>query len=399
MTTLTWVTLEPPDRSRGGGSIREAHLLSAVASRAETHLITVGALGDASVRSTLASVTELTPRVTSPPAWRPHRQARDLWRALAVRQPAEVVDLRRTVEDIRRVLVDGRTDVVCIEHHGLAHLLPPEHRSRWTLTFPHVPSVVAGHAAAIASSGRQRWLLERERAAARRLERWIADRYDVVVAVAEDDAAALPGQVVVAPNGVDVDAFTPAPLPTEPRVVFTGSLAYLPNVDGIRWFCDDVVPGLRDLAPSFELEVVGREPTPEVRALDALANVRVVGAVPDIAAHLHRARVAVVPLRIGSGTRLKALEAMAAGRPVVGTSIGLAGLGLRDGEHALFADDAPSLTRAIARVLDDDALAARLAENGRRVAVERFGWDVIGAAFAAAVLGSDEDGADPGRRR
>ena len=102
---------------------------------------------------------------------------------------------------------------------------------------------------------------------------------------------------------------------------------------------------------------------------------------------LSRARVAVVPLRVGSGTRLKALEAMAAGRPLVGTTVGLEGLGVLDGVHALVADTAPAFAAAIVHALEDDGLAASLTTAGRLLA-EDFEWTAIGESFITAVLGN-----------
>src|SRR5207302_4004164 len=148
--------------------------------------------------------------------------------------------------------------------------------------------------------------------------------------------------------------FQPAPLADAPTLVFTGTLSWGPNIDGLTWFCTDVLPLVRARVPDVRLDIVGREPLPEVEALARLAGVSVHADVPSVVPWLEQARVAVVPLRIGSGTRIKALEAMAAGRPVVGTSVGLEGLDIEDGVHALVADEPPTLADAVVRVLTDD---------------------------------------------
>jgi glycosyltransferase involved in cell wall biosynthesis len=101
--------------------------------------------------------------------------------------------------------------------------------------------------------------------------------------------------------------------------------------------------------------------------------------------YLQSTRVVLVPLRVGTGTRLKALEGMAAGRPVVGTSIGLEGIGIVDGVHALVADDASAFAQAVVRALRDDDLARSLSRAGREHVEEQFGWDRIGARFVATV--------------
>jgi glycosyltransferase involved in cell wall biosynthesis len=277
--------------------------------------------------------------------------------------------------------------VVCIEHHGLAPLLPARRHNRWALTMHNVPSQVAVHAAAVAPARRQRWLREQERKRAERLERWALDAFDVVFAVSEEDAAALPGPAIVVPNGVDTERFRPSALPREPRLVFIGTLGYLPNVDGITWFCEEVMPRVQSVVPGAVLDVVGRLPTPEVLALGQRPGIKVHVDVPDVLPLLHGARLAVVPLRIGSGTRLKALEAMAAGRPVVGTSTGLEGLGVVSGQHALVTDGVEEMAGAVLAVLAGDELARRLALEGRRLVESRYRWDRIGERFVAALLG------------
>jgi glycosyltransferase involved in cell wall biosynthesis len=153
-----------------------------------------------------------------------------------------------------------------------------------------------------------------------------------------------------------------------------------------------VLPLVRSEVPGARLDLVGMRPGPEVRALAANDGVDLHADVPDVMPYLQRARVAVVPLRVGSGTRLKALEAMAAGRPVVGTTIGLSGLGLVPGRHALFADDPVAVARAVVSVLQDDGLAAGLAAAGRTFVEERYGWDRIGELFVRSLLtGWDSD--------
>lgn len=218
----------------------------------------------------------------------------------------------------------------------------------------------------------------------------MVSRYDRVIAVSEADAQVLqpadPGKVTVVPNGVELRDSTPAGLPADPVVVFTGALYTGPNRDGIGWFCREIWPIVLRDRPDARLLIVGSRPTPDVERLAGDPGVELIPDVPEIWGYLDRARVAIVPLRIGSGTRLKALEAMAAARPVVGTSIGLEGLGLVDGHHAAFADDPVSFAAAINRALSDESWAAALAKNGLRMVEDQYGWQSIGANFADTVL-------------
>jgi glycosyltransferase involved in cell wall biosynthesis len=219
-------------------------------------------------------------------------------------------------------------------------------------------------------------------------ERAAVRAFDRVITCSDEDAAALPpsGQVTVVPNGVDTAKFRPAPLPAAAKIVMTGALYTGPNVDGATWFCHEVIPLVQASRPDVELDIVGALPTDEVLALGRMGGVTVHADVADVLPFLHASRVAVVPLRLGSGTRLKALEALAAGRPVVGTSIGLEGLDLVDGQHALVADDPQAFATAILRLLGDDQLAAGLVTAGRRLVEDRYSWSHIADRFAEAVI-------------
>lgn len=390
MTRALWVTVEAPDRGLGGGSIRQAHLLEALAGRVETHLVLVGRLEDPLTRARLAAVTEVAP----PPERRNMGRTGDrlvtLSRAVLGSGPDSVAENRPH----RRLLAPlvagaGAFDLVCVEHGRLAPVIGAHrHRSnRWVLTLHNLASEQAAHALALSPGGRQRWLAGRQRETARRFELAWAGAYDRVVVTSGEDAAALGTGVAVVPNGVDTAAFRPSPVPREPRLVFTAVLHWLPNVEGIEWFCSAVWPRVQAAVPSATLDIVGRQPVARVGALAGLRGVRVHPDVASVAPFLARARVAVVPVRIGSGTRLKALEALAAGRPVVGTTIGLAGLGLEPGRHALVADDPAVMADAILAVLGDDALAGRLAGAGRALVEARYSWERVGAQFLDAVLG------------
>lgn len=389
MIRALWVSAEAPDRGLGGGSIRQAYLLEALSRAAETRLLLAGRLGDERIRSGLAEVVEVDATVAPDPPTRWRRRLRDLRRATVARGPAEV-DANRGVRralgpHLARLARDA--DVVVVEHTALAPLLPPVRVNRWALTFHNVPSVTARHLAAFAPGRRQRWVYRREEHKARALEAWAVRSYDVVFAVSADDAAALGGAPVVVPNGVDVDRFRPSPLPSAPRLCFTGTLHFPPNVDALVWFCDEVLPRVQAAVSGAGLDIVGRGPGPQVRALASRPGVRLFADVPDVRPHLAAARVAVVPVRMGSGTRIKALEAMAAGRPVAGTSVGLAGLEVRAGTHALVADDPPTLAAAVVRLLTDDGLARAVAGAARALVESCYAWPVVAGRFLSALLG------------
>jgi len=380
--SILWVTAQAPDRSSGGGNIRQAHLLAALTERATVDLVLAGHLRDEDLRRSVRKVIE----VDGPDA---RGTTRPKGRAAAVtsRQPDEVRYLagaRRALGPLARQ--DGGYDLVTLEHAGLAPLVPRRRTTAWAITLHNVGSRWAAQAAAASPGLRSaRLRVEQRRSAA--LERRIMAAFDLVVVPSDEDAALLPGDAAVVPNGVDVGAFVPGALPPSPSLVFTGTLGYLPNVDGLTWFCAEVLPIVRASCPSVTLDIVGSRAGPAVRALASSPGVRLHEDVTAVQPYLAAGRVAVVPLRIGTGTRLKALEAMAAGRPVAGTGVGLEGLGLVPGRHALVADAPAELARHIVALLGDDALADRLAAAGRALVEDRFDWRVIGGAYADLLVG------------
>lgn len=215
-----------------------------------------------------------------------------------------------------------------------------------------------------------------------RVESAFCKRAARVFAIQDSEAGELrrvaPGaRVEIVPIGVDFRRFQER-RPDAPAVVLVvGSYAWSPNLEGLRRFLDLGWPTLRALAPDARLVVVGKDlPEPfaaELRARDAVA----LGYVPDIGAEFARASALVVPLWVGAGARVKIVEALAAGLPVVATKLAAEGLGLRDGVHALFAEEPTGLARAVARLLAEPELARRLSAEGRDWAAAHFSLDAV----------------------
>ncbi len=188
----------------------------------------------------------------------------------------------------------------------------------------------------------------------------------------------LPRQDIhVVPNGVDLDFFRPNTEATDPRsIVFCGLMNYPPNHQGITWFLDHVFPLVAREVPDATLTIVGSGPSQALlrRATDRIA---VTGYVKDVRPFVARGQVYVVPLLVGGGTRLKALEAMSMSKAIVTTSVGCEGIDLRHEVSALFADEPEAFAAAVVRLFRDEALRARLAERAAGAA-EAYGWRSIG---------------------
>ncbi len=252
------------------------------------------------------------------------------------------------------------------------------------------PLAVARRAAAWASARAEvvRW---------RHLYRLTGRARLVAVVCSELDAAraAVKGfaRVEVVPNGYPVPA-VPAGrtvVGDHPTVLFAGTLRYPPNADGARWLVERVAPLLGARVPGLRVRLVGRH-EPSQRSLDDPPQVTLVGPVDDMAAELARADVVAVPLRYGSGTRLKVLEAFAHRVPVVSTTLGAEGLDVTDGVHLLLADDPDAFASAVARVVGDDGLRRRVVDAAEAHYRARFRSELVGervAALARQVAGTE----------
>ena len=210
------------------------------------------------------------------------------------------------------------------------------------------------------------------------LEREWLPRFGQVLATSEADAAAAralaPGaRVDVYPNALP---HTPRPVAAdEEAVVFSGNMEYHPNIQAVAYFRAEVWPRLRERWPQLVWRLVGKNPDAIRRYTGGDARIEVVGAVADAVGELARARVAVVPLLSGSGTRLKILEAWAAGVPVVSTRVGAEGLPVVDGENALLADGAAAFAEAVTRLLACSELRQSVGHSGRLLLEKEFTWE------------------------
>ncbi len=291
-------------------------------------------------------------------------------------------ELRSTVEEITPeclLISYGQ-----LAPHGWA--LPARHR---ILDLHNVESALFDSYAA--SAGPWRSLPSRlESRAMARIERRALESFDTVSVVSEQDARRLASlddsrthpEVLVCPNGWDPSP--PIPMGDEPVVAFVGLMGWAPNADAAGWLAGEVWPHVRAASPRARLMIIGRDPTPEVRNL-AAEDITVTGSVPEIRPHLARARVAVAPLRAGGGSRLKILEALDAGRPVVATTIGAEGLERFTGQGLQVADDAKVFAATLVELLEDRERAENLGKLGNAAVGSSFSWDATLAPLLDAV--------------
>ncbi len=166
-----------------------------------------------------------------------------------------------------------------------------------------------------------------------------------------------------------------------PRMLFVGSMDYHANIGGVVDFAREVWPGLHDSRPELVFTIVGRDPATEVLELRSIAGIEVTGTVDDVRPYYREAIAAIVPLKVGGGSRLKILEAMAAGVPVISTTLGAEGLDVQDGENILLADTNQELAETIITLVESDAQRKQLRSGGRALVSARYEWSGLGAAL------------------
>jgi glycosyltransferase involved in cell wall biosynthesis len=218
----------------------------------------------------------------------------------------------------------------------------------------------------------------------RRFEQACWERADACVVTSEREVEAVRAcapntPVAVIPNAVDIEYFAPSNRPGDAHtVIFNGTLNYRPNLDAARYLIDDIWPLVRHRYPNASLTLTGRKDGVDTRSLTR-PGVRFLGEVPDIRPYVNAAAAVAVPIRIGGGTRLKVLEALAMGRSIVSTAVGCEGVAVRDGEHLLIANDAQAFATRICEVFENPDLRDALGQAGRSLVEARYSWGLAGA--------------------
>ena len=222
-----------------------------------------------------------------------------------------------------------------------------------------------------------------------RYERREVRRFHSIIAVSEHDRKQMlemgASEVTVVPTGVDTQKYQVSPPATAnpPRIVFTGSMDWEPNIDAVNYFCREILPGVQKELPRALFQIVGRKPPTSVKRL-ACDYVQVTGTVPSVSDYLRDATVVVVPLRAAAGTRLKIFEAMAMGKAVISTSIGAEGLAVHNGSDIILADEPAAFANAIVRLTCDSGLRRQYELAAVKLA-SQYDWSKVAGTFADAL--------------
>lgn len=266
-------------------------------------------------------------------------------------------------------------------------LVLDEHNAVWTIV-----ARMAGHDGPLP----KRLFLDLEARRLRRYEGAICARFDALLAVSEPDlrflelaansaSVALPPAAVV-PIAIDAHGERPVERVEAPRTILSmATMFWPPNVDGVLWFANEIYPLVKREVPEASFAVVGARPPASVRRLAELdPSIAVTGYVADPRPYLEQTAALIVPVRAGGGMRVKILEALARGLPIVSTTIGYEGIELTPEQHLLVGDTPEAFAAALVRLLRDPALGRRLAADGRRVAEQVYDWRVVNPGVEAA---------------
>jgi glycosyltransferase involved in cell wall biosynthesis len=382
------ITSELPWPLNTGGHIRSYHLLKALARRFSVRLVTgCGANAEEGV----AALGAVGVRVRAVPRGQ-HGALVELAHitGCALQGRPYVLFGRHDRRPLRRAFreaLGNRPDVLYLDHLDSFPFasLSPGHPT--VLDMHNVYSSLVARTAE-ENGGIRRIYLRREARLLATAERTALAASTEVLAVSAGDAATFarstPCRVRVVPNGVDCAHYEDLPTgrPAGERVVlYVGAMSWQPNVAAVEFLSREVLPEVRRQLPDACVRVVGKDPPDHLRKTDHLD---VLGEVPDVRPHLLQAQALAVPLEAGGGTRLKILEAFAAGLPVISTPVGCEGIDCVDGEHLIVADRRQFAEKTI-QLLSNPDLAARLAAAARRLVRERYDWTAIGVRACEAV--------------
>ena len=393
---ILWVTAQLPSL-RAGGQVRQYYLLRGIAGQHQVRLVSL--VRDDEVED--ARVLESWGVQIFPAGFKASLQTGGLknqlssWmRLLFNPRPefARTYPLHGVEDQMWAALSGWQPDVACMDQLFTVPLTGGLGKTPWVLSQQNIESLNCR------SQWRQMGRWTRKAAGyleEKKLERWEkawVQRSDACIVVSDDDAAVTrqwaPGMpVYVVPNGVDVKRFlSHGETGTRVGLIFYGVLGYAPNTDALLYFSRDILPLVKETSPHTTLTILGANAPMAITDLGTAPGIQYLGFVPDVRPYLWTHKICVVPLRSGGGTRLKILESMAAGLPVVSTTKGAEGLEVQHMENILIADTPREFVEAVELLENNDVLYRKIQQNGQALVKRKYDWSELGRTFEHALL-------------
>ncbi|MCE5324481.1 glycosyltransferase family 4 protein [bacterium] len=328
------------------------------------------------------------------------RQLYDLLRAITMGK--SFIVSRDYRDDMRcaydRIISDFQPDVVHIDHLQMAQFVDFGGSYKTVLDHHNVESMIIKRLADTSESLPVRMYAGIEWPKLQRYEMDICRRASTVLTVSDEDKSTLTrlcselNNIVNVPIGVDVDYFQHIER-TEGsnNILSIGTMYWPPNIDSMLYFCRDIYPLVKAKMPECTLTIAGQRPVESIKALASDPSVAVIGYVSDSRDLAKDCGAFIVPLRSGSGVRVKILNALAMGLPVVSTSVGAEGLEVESGRHLMLADSPADFADAVVKVLQDRELADSIGRSGRALVCKKYSWQVVGGRLLS-VYGALADG-------
>jgi sugar transferase (PEP-CTERM/EpsH1 system associated) len=382
---ILFLAFELPYPLDRGGRIKSYHYLQALAKRHHVTLVALSRslseqqhlevlradLADVHlVPVNIALVRKLRLAVMGLPRWKPF--------VMSLYASEEMAQL------LRELMTATSFDVIYADHLHMAQHVPKNTSAFTVLDQHNIETVILRRFfenqlwGPLKAFGWWEW---------KRMERYemsVCRDFDLILATTPVDAELIrpwmrAGQrLEVLPIGVDVQYFDPLPRPPATRtIVSIGTMAWQPNSEGLLWFCREILPLVRAKVPDLKLQIIGDRPPPAVRHLGSDSQIKVLGRVGDVRPYMANSAALIVPLRVGSGMRVKILNALAMGVPVVSTAVGCEGIAVTHGQDVLIADEPLGFAKAIVELVSDREVQQRLSRNGRALVMERYSWPVI----------------------
>lgn len=393
------MTARPPYPLDTGAKIRTWHVLAGFASCCQVDVLHYldPAVEEDWCRAAQALGIDRVQPVNSPGINKPVSLTAFLSATLKKLPVSTLKYMGKSFDRVFGQMSDGKYDILHVDTIHLAQCMYTARR--WTqvplitLNAHNVEYQIAERMCSLERSLARRLALKVHARNMRSFELRAFNSADMVFSVSDEDrtqidAMAGEGKGVLVENGVDVTYYSPRSVSEErcEDLVFVGSMDWLPNIDGMKWFVREVLPAIKAARPEAHLTIVGRSPHLDVQAMhNPEAGVVVTGTVDDVRPFIGKASVVIVPLRFGGGTRLKILEAFAMGKAVVSTSLGCEGILCKDDTHLLIRDDRRGFADACLKLMAKPEARRALGEAGRLLAGERYSWEAVVNRMLSAV--------------